>query len=195
MGFNLNDYETVEDRLARFWAEHPNGRIATTMMNYDGDSCVFRAEIYFDASQPQPTAVGYAEEIRSTSPVNKTSFVENCETSAIGRALANCAYATHGKRPSREEMGKVARSGVGTVMPSSERPAVVTDEITTIGGLKAATPKQVGYMKGLAKKLSLDEQGLFTYVQQVLDNDAAVPEALTIAEANKVIDALKRDTA
>ena len=125
----------------------------------------------------------------------RSSFVENCETSAIGRALANCAYATHGKRPSREEMGKVARSGVGTVMPSSERPAVVTDEITTIGGLKAATPKQVGYMKGLAKKLSLDEQGLFTYVQQVLDNDAAVPEALTIAEANKVIDALKRDTA
>jgi hypothetical protein len=49
MGFNLNDYETVEDRLARFWADHPNGRIATAMMNYDGDTCVFRAEIYFDA--------------------------------------------------------------------------------------------------------------------------------------------------
>lgn len=195
MGFNLNDYETVEDRLARFWADHPNGRIATAMMNYDGDTCVFRAEVYFDATQAQPTAVGYAEEIRGSSPVNKTSFVENCETSAIGRALANCAYATHGKRPSREEMGKVQRAGGGNLAPQSEPSPVASDHITTIGGLKAATPKQVGYMKALAKKLSLDEEGLFNYVQQVLASDAAVPEALTIAEANRVIDALKKDTA
>lgn len=165
------------------------------MMNYDGDSCVFRAEVYFDATQAQPTAVGYAEEIRGSSPVNKTSFVENCETSAIGRALANCAYATHGKRPSREEMGKVQRAGVGNLAPSSEPSPVASDHITTIGGSKAATPKQVGYMKALAKKLSLDEEGLFNYVQQVLASDAAVPEALTITEANRVIDALKKDTA
>ena len=49
-------------------------------------------------------------------------------------------------------------------------------------------------MKALSKKLSLDEESLFNYVQQVLASDAAVPEALTIAEANRVIDALKKDT-
>jgi hypothetical protein len=194
MAFDLSNYETVEDRLARFWADHPTGRIETAMMAYDGDSCIFRAEVYFDASQATPTATGYAEEVKGSSPVNRTSFVENCETSAIGRALANCDYATHGKRPSRQEMAKVQRAGAGNLAPGSDAPPVAPEYITTVGGTKAATPKQVGYMKALAKKLSLDEEGLFNYVQQVLASDAAVPEALTIAEANRVIDALKKDT-
>jgi hypothetical protein len=194
MAFDLSNYETVEDRLARFWVDHPTGRIETAMMAYDGDSCIFRAEVYFDASQATPTATGYAEEVKGSSPVNRTSFVENCETSAIGRALANCDYATHGKRPSRQEMAKVQRAGAGNLAPGSDAPPVAPEYITTIGGTKAATPKQVGYMKALAKKLSLDEEGLFNYVQQVLASDAAVPEALTISEANRIIDALKKDT-
>jgi hypothetical protein len=53
-------------------------------------------------------ATGYAEETVSTRGVNQTSALENCETSAIGRALANAGYAPKGKRPSREEMSKVA---------------------------------------------------------------------------------------
>jgi hypothetical protein len=91
-------------------------------------------------------------------------------------------------------MAKVQRAGAGNLAPGSEPSPVASDLITTVGGSKAATPKQVGYMKALAKKLSLDEEGLFHYVQQVLASDAAVPEALTIAEANRVIDALKKDT-
>jgi hypothetical protein len=121
--------------------------------------------------------------------------VENCETSAIGRALANCAYATHGKRPSREEMGKVQRAGWATLRRNRNPRPLHPITSPPSAASKAATPKQVGYMKALAKKLSLDEEGLFNYVQQVLASDAAVPEALTISEANRVIDALKKDTA
>ena len=194
MAFDLSNYETVEDRLARFWLDHPTGRIETAMMAYDGDSCIFRAEVYFDASQATPTATGYAEEARSNNPMMRLSMVEVCETSAIGRGLANCDYAKRGKRPSREEMAKVQRAGAGNLAPGSEPSPVAPDYITTVGGSKGATPKQVGYMKALAKKLSLDEEGLFNYVQQVLASDAAVPEALTISEANRVIDALKKDT-
>jgi hypothetical protein len=194
MAFDLSEYETVEDRLARFWVDHPAGRIETAMMAYDGDSCVFRAEIYFDANQATPTATGYAEETRSSNPMMRVSMVEITETSSIGRGLANCGYAKRGKRPSREEMAKVQRAGAGNLAPGSDAPPVAPEYITTVGGSKAATPKQVGYMKALAKKLSLDEEGLFNYVQQVLASDAAVPEALTIAEANRVIDALKKDT-
>ena len=195
MAFDLSEYETVEDRLARFWADHPTGRIETAMMAYDGDSCIFRAEIYFDASQSTPTATGYAEEARSNNSMMRLSMVEICETSSIGRGLANCDYAKRGKRPSREEMAKVQRAGAGNLAPGSEPPPVAPEYITTVGGSKAATPKQVGYMKALAKKLSLNEEELFRYVQQVLASDAAVPEALTIAEANRVIDALKKETA
>lgn len=113
MGFDLSKYETVEDRLARFWIDHPAGRIATSMVFYDDNRVVFRAEAYFVSFEDlYPAGVGHAEEIRGASPVNKTSHVENCETSAIGRALANCNYAPKGARPSREEMVKANRGAV-----------------------------------------------------------------------------------
>jgi hypothetical protein len=63
---------------------------------------VYRTEV--DA---HPWTTGFAEETVSTRGVNSTSALENCETSAIGRALANANYAAKGKRPSREEMAKV----------------------------------------------------------------------------------------
>jgi hypothetical protein len=107
--FDLNDYETVEDRLVKFWADHPEGRILTDLVAYGDKQFIFRAEVYFTFSDDRPVASGYAEEVVGSTPVNKTSAAENCETSAIGRALANCGYATKGKRPSREEMAKVQR--------------------------------------------------------------------------------------
>ncbi len=107
--FNLDNYETVEDRLARFWKDHEQGRILTSIHYYDESRILVRAEIYFDQNDQRPVASGYAEEIRGASPVNRTSHAENAETSAIGRGLANCGYAAKGSRPSREEMEKVAR--------------------------------------------------------------------------------------
>jgi hypothetical protein len=90
MGFDLSNYETVEQRLVRWWAAYPNGRVYTCMMNYTGDACVFYCELYADKDDKVPVATGYAEEIKTDRGVNATSFVENCETSAIGRAIANC---------------------------------------------------------------------------------------------------------
>ena len=89
MGFDLSNYETVEQRLVRFWAAYPNGRIETCMMNYDGDSCVFRAELYRHFDDAKPMSVGYAHEQRSERGVNMTSWCENGETSSIGRAISN----------------------------------------------------------------------------------------------------------
>jgi hypothetical protein len=111
MRFNLDNYETVETRLAKFWAQYPNGQVFTAIHHYDDNKVVFRAEIYKDISDPRPVATGYAEEVRDLSPVNKTSHVENAETSAIGRALANFIFQSKtAPRPSREEMSKVARA-------------------------------------------------------------------------------------
>lgn len=120
MRFNLDNYETVEDRLRRFWADHPNGQVFTQIHHYDDNRVVFRAEIFFDIKDPRPVATGYAEETRDASPVNRTSHVENCETSAIGRALANCNYAPKGQRPSREEMNKVVRQEAKTERLSAD---------------------------------------------------------------------------
>ncbi len=107
--FDLETYETVESRLVKFWKDHPNGRVFTELVFHDERRFIVRAEIYFDKDDVNPTATGYAEEIVGASPVNRTSALENGETSCIGRALANCNYASQGKRASREEMEKVQR--------------------------------------------------------------------------------------
>ena len=121
MGFDLSSYATVEERLALFWAAHPDGRIATEIVRMDDHAILFRADVYRHRDDPHPVAIGHAYEEKSDRGVNATSHVENAETSAIGRAMANWIYAA-GKRPSREEMGKVERMG-GTPAPSGDGPS------------------------------------------------------------------------
>ena len=107
MGFNLDDYEPVAVRHSRWLEQHPNGRTITHMVSTPGsDICVIRAELWLE---DVCIATGYAEEVRGAGNVNRTSHVENCETSAVGRALANAGMAGTdvNKRPSREEMSKV----------------------------------------------------------------------------------------
>ena len=105
--FNLEDYETVEERLAKFWKEHEDGRIFTEVIEHTLQRFIVKASIYRTEVDAYPWTTGFAEETVSTRGVNSTSALENCETSAIGRALANANYAAKGKRPSREEMAKV----------------------------------------------------------------------------------------
>ena len=105
--FDLSMYETVEDRLIKFWKENPDGRISTQIIEHTLQRFIVQASIYRTEVDAQPWATGFAEETVSTRGVNSTSALENCETSAIGRALANAGYATKGQRPSREEMAKV----------------------------------------------------------------------------------------
>jgi hypothetical protein len=105
--FNLDDYETVEERLIKFWKEHPDGRIDTKLVEASATRFIVQAYIYRTEADQHPWASGLAEETVSGRGVNATSALENCETSALGRALASAGYATKGKRPSREEMAKV----------------------------------------------------------------------------------------
>ena len=111
--FNLEDYEPVASRVQRFYDKHPNGAIHCDLVFDDGTRCVVRATVWRDLADPAPAAVDFAEEILTDRGVNATSRIENCATSAIGRAIS---VASHGlgpsdwtKKPSREEMAKVQR--------------------------------------------------------------------------------------
>ena len=106
--FNLDDYETVEERLIKYWKDHPDGRIDTRLVEASATRFIVQAYIYRTEVDQHPWSSGLAEETIQGRGVNATSALENCETSAIGRALANAGYATKGKRASREEMSKVA---------------------------------------------------------------------------------------
>jgi hypothetical protein len=112
VSFNLDNYEPVAPRLAR-WLEHvaDNGglpRVITDMVHRGDGWCVFKACLYINEDL---VSTGWAEEHQTDRGVNAASHVENCETSAVGRALANIGMAGSDptKRPSREEMQKVAR--------------------------------------------------------------------------------------
>ena len=110
--FNLADYEPVEVRLEKFIKDYPDFRVSTEMEVCEKDRYVVKAYLFKDASDGVAWATGYAEETVTSRGVNQTSALENCETSAIGRALANAGYAPKGKRPSREEMTKVVATKV-----------------------------------------------------------------------------------
>jgi hypothetical protein len=108
VAFDLSDYEPVASRLDRFLKAHPDARIITDLVHYLSDVCVFKCELWLD---DEIIATGWAEEVRGQGNVNKTSHLENCETGAVGRALANAGLSgsDFAKRPSREEMSKVQR--------------------------------------------------------------------------------------
>ena len=114
--FDLAQYETVEERIRRFYAENPDGRITTENLTTADDRAaktwIVRASVFLDAENQvnqTPKATGLAFEIDGQPGANLTSALENAETSAIGRALANAGYSGN-KRASREEMAKVTRA-------------------------------------------------------------------------------------
>lgn len=105
--FNLEDYEPVEERLAKFYADHPDGTVQTQLLHHGDGQWIVKAFVWRGPPDGPEHANGHAHEVTGEGMVNKTSALENCETSAIGRALANLGYAPKGQRPSREEMTKV----------------------------------------------------------------------------------------
>jgi hypothetical protein len=152
--FNLEDYETVEERLAKFWKEHPDGRIYTTLVEHTLQRFIVQAAIYRTEVDAQPWTTGYAEETVSTRGVNSTSALENCETSAIGRALANANYATKGKRPSREEMAKV---NYAQLKPFAEK---LADKITMPVEDDVWSTKAVAPAPSAAEAIALVQESL-----------------------------------
>jgi hypothetical protein len=81
------EYETVASRVNRFRNEHKNSfSLVTNIVKIDADECIVEAKILDETGRV--IANGHAQEFRGSSQINKTSYVENCETSAIGRALA-----------------------------------------------------------------------------------------------------------
>ena len=144
MSFNPADYAEVAERLPLFWKDCPLGRINTEIVTDDGTRIVMKATLWADISHTVPTTTGYAEEVRGSSMVNKTSAIENCETSAIGRALANYQYQGSKKRASLEEMVKVYRQGEQPQTTTNAAPA----RTQSLGSSsEPPTPKQLAMLR------------------------------------------------
>lgn len=109
---NLENYEPVEERINRFYKDHPEARIITDLVSMDGEPgrtrWVVKALVFRDSERERPDATGYAFEIDGAGMTQRVAALETGETSAIGRALANLGYAGN-RRVTREEMAKVKR--------------------------------------------------------------------------------------
>lgn len=105
--FNLNDYVQVNERLELFRKDHPTWGLLSDLIIDDGNRIVLKATVTDDAGRI--IANGFAEEVRGSTPVNRTSALENAETSAWGRALANLGYEVKKSIASRQEVARVQR--------------------------------------------------------------------------------------
>ena len=109
--FDLSKYIPVYSRITSFYEKYPDGRIVTELVSLNEDSgfvCI-KASAFRSRDDAEPSSTGHAFEIRGQGYVNNTSHIENGETSAIGRALANLGFSIENGIASREEMEKVNR--------------------------------------------------------------------------------------
>ena len=150
MSFNPADYAEVAERLPLFWKDCPRGRIITELIVDDGTRIVMRADLYADIADPVPTTTGWAEEIRGSSMVNKTSAMENTETSCVGRALANYQFQGSKKRASLEEVVKVYRQGgeLSASGPTTSANSAAPARTQSLGSSsEPPTPKQMAMLR------------------------------------------------
>jgi hypothetical protein len=178
MKFDLSQYATVEERLTQFWSDHPDGAVITEIAHREDNIIVFKAYIYFERGGDL-VSTGFAEEVRDASPVNRTSFVENAETSAIGRGLANANYAMK-KRPSREEMQK------------AQRTTTTTTNVLVNNSSDLMSDAQRGTLGKLVVDLKLNKK-FVPYAKEKLGRDITSVDEITKAEATLLIAAMIRE--
>lgn len=172
MAFNPADYETVDSRIKRFYRDCPNGRIHTellekTVLDTGFTRWLMIARIY---RYPGDTvwANGYAQETerpynkeKKAQNANVYSALENCETSAIGRALANAGYSGD-RRASREEMTRVAREQYLDAIskaPDARELGRIADDAAKTGVLDAIRADLDGRKKELESARLLEQVG------------------------------------
>jgi hypothetical protein len=139
MAIPLEGYESVAERIEKFWLKYPNGRIDVNIVFQDGTRYIVQTDIYKEVTDQLPFATDFAEEIRSSA--NRFPL-ENGSTSAIGRALHTgglSKFSENQNRPSFEEMKRVERPVVATPkedLPNgSYDPWDMTQAVAEIGGI------------------------------------------------------------
>jgi hypothetical protein len=211
--FNIEEYETAATRIDKFWKQYgiERGRIETDLLAHENGHYIVKAKIYIDNNQ---VATGLADEHTEQKGVNARNALENAETSAIARALANLNYqpkSLDGKpiselRPSREEMVKanVVESLGATEIEKTSAPLKfrtresVKNDFYDLAKDKRATPKQIGYLLSILDthlggphKRTDDKTGHNAFVRFALSNPdkRIVPDSnLTFGDVRPLFD-------
>lgn len=158
------NYVEVNERIKAFWQLCPDGRIETEILHLQDNICVITAKVYEDKDGINPRATGTAYEKEGSTFINKTSYIENCETSAIGRALG------------------IAGIGIDTSVASSEE---VQNAILNQEGSEKVTDIEAKTIYGLLKKKDINLTNFLEYYGVSNTNELTKKQ---YAEALKKID-------
>ena len=138
--FSLEDYDTVESRIKKYWLKFPEGAIRTALVTTEGDrerkQWIVQAFCFAHRNDEFPIGSGLAFEIDGTAGANVTSALENAETSAIGRCLSAIGLSGN-KRPSVTEMEKVNRGNVTMLSSAITEPTIDPTKATTTDELNS----------------------------------------------------------
>lgn len=115
------DYAEVNQRIKAFRMVHPDGSISTHLLSNENGVCIFRAIVSDEAGKVLGTGTAYEKE--SSSYINKTSYIENCETSAVGRALGMCGFGIDTSVASYEEVDNAIQQQEAMKNQPAEIPA------------------------------------------------------------------------
>lgn len=129
MRFNPDEYITVHERIEKFYAKFPQGRIITSIVEHNAETgfVLIRAEVFREPDDALPAATGHAYELRSAGHVQQGSYVEVGETSAVGRALALLGFEVRRGVASREEVERGAKKQAAVAARPAEKPAPPTE--------------------------------------------------------------------
>ena len=197
--FNLDNYETVEDRLKKYWEENPYGKIETEVVHITDDgSCVtIKASVYIHAMTDVGDhtlilkTTGIAQETKGQGGfANADAWMENCETSAIGRALANWKYQGSTKpRPSREEMSKVQVEKKPVKKPTKQEQAAMEKVVDEMVAEPTNTTGDVGKQLNQLLEAMIPDESLRQTIKQnaykeLVNNDLADKDIKTWTQEN-----------
>jgi hypothetical protein len=108
--FDVGEYAPVADRITLVYGRFPMGRITTRLIARTEHEITVQAYVFRSVEEERPSATGLASERIGDGDVNTVACLENTETSAIGRALANLGFLAARLRPSAEEVAKAGRA-------------------------------------------------------------------------------------
>lgn len=137
------EYTTVALRVHQFREAHPEFALLTEVVHRDLDCCVMRATIV--NAEGRVLATGHAEEFRKASEINRTSALENCETSAIGRALASFGFGGT-EFASADEVARAVSGAKGS--PEDVRVSATHE------GWKELQPEEQDFLRRLAQQVT-----------------------------------------